>query len=86
MPGTERTGGSRTLLTSRHVLVAVVIALTSRDVGAQASPRVAPGARVYSDIDRLAGAGLIDTIGYGARPFSQREIVRLHHHHVRKGH
>ncbi len=59
------------------MLVAVVVALTSRDAHAQASPRVAPGARVYSDIDRLAGAGLIDTIGYGARPFSQREIVRL---------
>ena len=33
--------------------------------------------RVYRDIDRLAAAGLIDTLIVGTRPFSEREVVRL---------
>ena len=43
----------------------------------QATPRVPPADRVYRDIDRLAAAGLIDTLIVGARPFSEREVVRL---------
>ncbi len=43
----------------------------------QATPHVEPGARVYADIEWLTGAGLIDTIIVGARPYSAREIVRL---------
>jgi hypothetical protein len=44
---------------------------------AQATPLVPPDDRVYRDIDRLASAGLIDTLIYGARPFSEREVLRL---------
>ena len=77
MIGTERIGGCKNFTINRYVLASVVVALLNRNVGAQASPRIAPGARVYADIDRLASAGLIDTIGYGARPFSRREVVRL---------
>jgi len=44
---------------------------------AQATPIVAPDARVYRDIDRLTAAGLIDTIIVGIRPYSRREIRRL---------
>jgi hypothetical protein len=43
----------------------------------QASRFVAPAARVYRDIERLADAGLIGTILVGVRPYSAREIVRL---------
>ena len=32
---------------------------------------------MYRDIDRLASAGLIDTLIVGARPFSEREVLRL---------
>lgn len=46
-------------------------------VQAQASPMVEPDARVYRDIDRLAAAGLIDTLIVGSRPYSQREVLRL---------
>jgi hypothetical protein len=55
----------------------IAIAAMAPTARGQATARVAPGARVYADIDRLAAAGLIDTIGVGARPFSRREIVRL---------
>ena len=44
---------------------------------AQATPFVPPDDRVYRDIDRLAAAGLIDTLLVGARPFSEREVLRL---------
>src|SRR5437764_8685906 len=44
---------------------------------AQATPLVPPGERVYRDIDRLAAAGLIETLIIGARPFSEREVARL---------
>jgi hypothetical protein len=44
---------------------------------AQATPLVPPDERVYRDIERLAAAGLIDTLIVGARPFSQREVERL---------
>ncbi len=44
---------------------------------AQATPFVAPNDRVYLVIERLAAAGLIDTLIIGARPFSEREIMRL---------
>jgi hypothetical protein len=77
MIGTARTGGCKSFIINRWALASIVLALAARVALAQASPRIAPGARVYADIDHLASAGLIDTIGYGARPFSQREIVRL---------
>ncbi len=44
---------------------------------AQASPLVPLDSRVYQDIDQLAGAGLIDTIIVGARPYTAREVARL---------
>lgn len=43
----------------------------------QARSFVPPDAPVYADIDRLAAAGLIDTIVIGTRPYTEREIVRL---------
>lgn len=49
----------------------------ARAVSAQATPFVAPVNGVYRDIERLAAAGLIDTLVIGARPFSEHEIVRL---------
>ena len=58
------------------IFVATVVCCSGR-VGAQASPLVPPGERVYRDLDRLAAAGLIKTLVVGARPFSEREIVRL---------
>jgi len=62
---------------NRRVLGGLALAVTARVARGQATPRMAPGARVYADIDRLADAGLIDTIGVGARPYSRREVVRL---------
>jgi hypothetical protein len=59
---------------SRIVLSLLVIPAV---LAAQARPNVAPDERVYRDIDRLAAAGLIDTLIVGARPFSEREVVRL---------
>ncbi len=56
-------------------LAALVTAVGS--AAAQARPLVPPTERVYRDIDRLAAAGLIDTLVLGARPFSEREVVRL---------
>ena len=44
---------------------------------AQATPLVPPDDRVYRDLDRLASAGLIDSLILGARPFSEREVLRL---------
>jgi hypothetical protein len=52
------------------------VAVTS-SAAAQARPTVPMDERVYRDIDRLAAAGLIDTLVLGARPFSEREVVRL---------
>jgi hypothetical protein len=56
-------------------LIALTIARSA--VQAQASPMVDPDARVYRDIDRLAAAGLIDTLIVGSRPFSQHEVLHL---------
>ncbi|MEP6494712.1 MAG: capsule assembly Wzi family protein [bacterium] len=62
---------------NRRLLCSVGLVVLSRSVFAQATPLVPPDARVYRDIDRLAAAGLIDTLIAGTRPFSEREIVRL---------
>ena len=51
--------------------------VVSRGVAAQARAFVAPDSPIYSDIDRLAASGLIDTIVIGTRPYTEREIVRL---------
>jgi hypothetical protein len=56
--------------------IAVLICSTAL-LGAQATPLIAPADRVYRDIDRLAAAGLIDTLIVGVRPFSEREVIRL---------
>ncbi|HEY4215951.1 MAG TPA: capsule assembly Wzi family protein [Gemmatimonadaceae bacterium] len=58
-------------------LLVLSSAIAASTATAQARPMVPPGERVYRDIDRLAAAGLIDTLVLGARPFSEREVVRL---------
>jgi len=44
---------------------------------AQATPSVPLGTLVYRDLDAMAGAGLIDDMLIGSRPYSRREVVRL---------
>jgi hypothetical protein len=77
MTGTVRTGGYKALMMPRCALAGIALVVGARVARSQATPRVVPGARVYADIDRLASVGLIDIAGFGARPFSRREIVRL---------
>src|SRR6185312_6820022 len=57
-------------------LIAIACVPPSR-AAAQASASVPIDEAVYRDIDRLAAAGLIDTIITGTRPYSQREVRRL---------
>ena len=54
-----------------------ILICSATTVGGQATPLVPPRDRVYRDIDRLAAAGLIDTLVVGVRPFSEREVLRL---------
>ena len=61
----------------RSASLIIILVCGAATLRGQATPRVAPTDRVYRDIDRLAAAGLIDTLIVGARPFSEREIVRL---------
>ena len=61
----------------RSASLITIFICSATALGGQATPRVPPRDRVYRDIDRLAAAGLIDTMIVGARPFSEREIVRL---------
>jgi hypothetical protein len=77
MTGTVRTGGCRTFTIHHRVLASIALAVAAQTARGQATTRVAPGSRVYADIDRLASIGLIDTIALGARPLGVREIVRL---------
>jgi len=77
MTGIGRAVGCRTFMPARAVAAFVALVIAASAALAQATPRVDPSARVYADVDRLAAAGLIDTIAVGARPFSRREIVRL---------
>ena len=74
--GISSTGGCRRI--ARVAAHSVGLALLGANIlAAQATPRVAPDARVYRDIDQLAAAGLIDTVIVGARPYTEREIARL---------
>jgi len=77
MIGTARRGGYKTSMMYPWLAGAIAVAAMAPAVRSQATPRVPPGERVYVDIDHLAAAGLIDTIGFGARPLSTREVVRL---------
>src|SRR5437868_5219924 len=61
----------------RRLLLAASLMAMSRAAFAQATPIVAPGAPVYRDIERLAAAGLIDTLIVGTQTLSEREILRL---------
>jgi hypothetical protein len=61
----------------RRAILITVLSCLPLCARAQATPFVQPEDRVYRDIDRLAAAGLIDTLLVGARPFSEREILRL---------
>lgn len=51
--------------------------LSAGVLAAQATPTVRPDASTYRLVERLAAAGLIDTLILGIRPFSEREVVRL---------
>src|SRR6185436_10670473 len=57
------------------VLVALVVPVT-RPL-AQATPNVPLSETVYRDLDVLAASGLIDSMVYGSRPWSRREVIRL---------
>jgi hypothetical protein len=61
----------------RSASLITILICSATSLGGQATPRVPPRDRVYRDIDRLAAARLIDTLIVGARPFSEREIVRV---------
>lgn len=61
----------------RRALLVVGFTVTSRAAAGQATPFVSPDERVYRDLDRLSAAGLIDSMIVGARPFSEREVLRL---------
>jgi capsule assembly protein Wzi len=61
----------------RSALLITILICSSARLGSQATPRVAPTERVYRDIERLAAAGLIDTLILGPRPFSEGEVARL---------
>lgn len=62
---------------NRLVLASLALVAVAGGASAQARPTVPTDERVYRDIDRLAAAGLIDTVVIGVRPFSEREVVRL---------
>ena len=60
---------------NRSASLITILICSAVTLGGQATPRVPPCERVYRDIDRLAAAGLIDTLIVGARPvFSEREV------------
>ena len=61
----------------RRALLVLGLSCLPTMARSQASALVPPEDRVYRDIDRLASAGLIDTLIAGARPFSEREVLRL---------
>jgi hypothetical protein len=66
---------------SRDILrlraLAAVLCLGPAALGAQATTTVPVQDRVYRDLDRLLGAGLVQTVIVGQRPFSRREIARI---------
>jgi hypothetical protein len=72
----QTTGFDPDPMIRRALILPLLLALPTL-VRGQATPRVAPDEPVYRDIDRLAAAGLIDTLIVGVRPFSEREVVRL---------
>ena len=74
--GISSTGGCRRIARVAARTAGLTL-LGANLLAAQATPRVAPDARVYRDIDQLAAAGLIDTVIVGARPYTEREIARL---------
>ena len=58
--------------------LSVVLSIAAAgSAAAQATPTVAPLARVYRDIERLGALGFLDTLVLGVRPFSEREITQL---------
>lgn len=77
MSGTSRTAGSSARI-SRLVLIVCTQVIAARAlVHAQASPFVPLGAPVYSDLNLLANAGLIDGMAGSVRPYTRTEIRRL---------
>ncbi|MEP6781738.1 MAG: capsule assembly Wzi family protein, partial [Gemmatimonadaceae bacterium] len=56
----------------------LLVALSaSRQLGAQASPRVPLSDAVYAELDQIIGSGLVRTAMYGQRPYRRTEIARL---------
>ena len=72
-------GSERALRISLHrsFVALAVAALWSAPAAAQATQTVPPDHPVYSFIDRLIGARLVDTVLAGQRMMSRREIARL---------
>src|SRR4051812_6644233 len=62
---------------SRTALIVLLALLAPPVVRAQATPNVPLSETVYRDLDVLAASGLIDSMIYGSRPYSRREVMRL---------
>ena len=57
----------------RHGLrLALTVVAVSARLGGQPSPRVPLGDPTYEALDVIVGSGLVRTIVYGQRPFTQR--------------
>lgn len=69
-------GWARPLVALLSMLLSM-LTVASPGLGAQARPVVPSDAKVYCDLERLAALGLIDTLLVGARPYTEREVVRL---------
>ena len=62
----------------RHGLrLALTVVAVSARLGGQPSPRVPLGDPTYEALDVIVGSGLVRTIVYGQRPFTQREVARI---------
>jgi hypothetical protein len=56
---------------------ALLLALAAPAAGAQGTAPVPPNDLAYRDLDRLAELGVFDSVIFGQRPYSRREIGRI---------
>ena len=73
----ERTSLSWTSLSWTSLRMVLLLIGVPTVVAGQPSPRVPLGDPAYEQLDQIVGSGLVRTVIYGQRPYTQHEIVRL---------